>query len=167
MKDLIKTIEEYKKWKSSIRNVLDENYKEIVEFIVDAHGYDNLIPLKTTQNNSMFGGQPQTILLKGIVINKDLITGHSRLWYFQDNYFYLIERDSDNNLLNVRPQFFDQNNSFQNSPCVRAKFENDVDFMVALFEHSDEIVKILKQRMDKITPKDAEGIIKKLHEAAQ
>ncbi|EAS40763.1 hypothetical protein C9J48_10890 [Photobacterium profundum] len=167
MKDLIKTIDEYKKWKSSIRNILDENYNEIVGFIVDAYGYNNLIALKTSQNNSMLGGQPQTMLLKGIVINQDPVTGHSLLWYFQDNYFYLIERNSDNTLLNVRPQFFDQNNAFQNAPSVRAKFENDVDFMVALFEHSDEIVKILKQRMEKIIPKDAESMIKKFHEAAQ
>lgn len=166
MKELVKTIEDYKSWKSEIRKVLDDNFKDIVSLLIDAYGQDELVPFKSEQpvlnQFNQFNQNNNPVLVTGFVANIDQLTGEYLLWFYEKGSFYLIQRNSESKLLNIRPNFFDQSRTFFNSPAYKANFENEINFVLELIEHSESIVEILNERMRSLKVSEAQGLVTKL-----
>ncbi|MGM8225258.1 hypothetical protein ACSV5M_01660 [Cellvibrio sp. ARAG 10.3] len=164
MKELIKTIEEYKIWKTEIRKVLDENFNDIASLMMDAYGPNQIIPFKTEAptQHTFFNQNNNPILIKGCVINIEQMTGEYMLWFFENGSFYLIQRKSDSNLLNVRPYLSENSGSFFNTQAYKASFDNEINFVLSLIENAGNIVDILKERMGRLKTCEAQGLVKKL-----
>lgn len=163
MKDLVKTIEDYKSWKSDIRKVLDDNFKDIASLLIDAYGQDVLVPFKSEPPViSQFNQNNNPVLVTGFVVNIDQLTGEYLLWFFEKGNFHLIQRNSESKLLNIRPNFFDHSRTFFNTPTYKASFDSEINFVLELIENADNIVEILKERMNGLKASDVQTMVTKL-----
>lgn len=163
MKEFMKAIEDYKKWKLSIRKVLDDNFNEINSLLIDAYGQDTLIGLRVQQQQfPQYNQYSSQSIVSGFVVNIESTTGEYLLWYYENGAFHLIQRNSESNLLNIKPYFYDQTGSFHRSPAYKARFESEINFILDLIDFSDAIVQVLKQRMESLKASDAQEMIQKL-----
>jgi len=165
MENFVKIIEDYKEWKKAINSVIDDNLSQIAELIIDTHGENLFISISEDRSqNSILG----PFVKHGVVINRNQISNDLYIWFYKNGGFYLIERN-DNHALNIAPQYnFDSKYQFINGSLnYRARFEDEIEFVIALLEWSDSLIEILKLRMDKIVPKEARAKLVKVIETAQ
>lgn len=167
MKNLIETIDEYNQWKSKIKKVLDENFFAIISLIIDAFGENELIPMRKEIGNSRY--QTETIK-SAVLINRSHIYNEPYIWFFSNSNFYLIEKTKDSSVLNIKPYFHGHTNYdnswLHNAPTHKARFDNEVSFIVDLLEWHEHLLDVLIERMNKIKPSRADEIIKKLASVA-
>lgn len=175
MDPILKTVKEYTAWKNSLKSVLDRNIGEVIDLIVDAGGLDRLIPIETVALNNYptypvhypqqttypIGSVPTTQLQKGVVINIIPNTTEKLVWYFDGSNFFLINQGT-NTALNIAPIYAPPQGA--SMPFVKAnfiaKFDIQIEFLLAFLDWLPELTKILQERMHRIDPKAAESRIK-------
>ncbi|HCG8201861.1 hypothetical protein [Vibrio cholerae] len=164
MENLAKSISEYKKWKSSLKDVLDQNFNEIAGLVVDVYGSNRFIEVNVDRS------QYNPVVNTGVIVNVDQYNGDYLIWFYKDNAFYLIERGADSGRINFQPVFIqDSRHPWLTNfiPNYRARFDNEVDFVLMMLDWSEELVGVLKERMKKVDPQKAEKAIKDLISTAQ
>ena len=164
MNNLIKSINDYKKWKNSLKKVLDDNFKEIAELIIDAYGENRFI--STQVDRSQF----QPIVRSGVVINVDQSNGDYLVWFYHHNSFFLLEKGRDSGRINIFPTYMqDETYPWLNNmiPSHRARFDNEIDFILMILEWAEDLVEVLKERMKRVNPVQLEKVVKELVSSVQ
>jgi len=170
MDQLLKTVKDYTNWKNNLKNVLDKNIHEVVNILVDAGAENNFIPIESANSifaqpnwpqHSFQNQAPALIAKKGIVINCVPGTTTKLIWYFNGSHFYLINHGAST-ALNLQPMFGLPPEGFApiySQGVHSARFETQVEFLLAFIEWLPTLEEMLKNRMQSIDPKQAEAKI--------
>lgn len=170
MDQILKTVKDYTSWKNNLKNVLDKNIHEVVNILVDAGAENSFIPIESANANffqpswsqqQIHNQAPTLIAKKGIVINCAPGTSTKLVWYFNGLHFYLINPGASSSL-NLQPQYGFLPEGF--APIFpqgvhAARFETQVEFLLAFIEWLPMLEEKLRSRMHSIDPKQAEARI--------
>ncbi|SMF08701.1 MULTISPECIES: hypothetical protein [Pseudomonas] len=178
MEATLKALKEYTVWKNGLKKVLDKNLDEMIDLIVDAGGYNTLIPLSTAAKNDypspifpplsnqfLSSSYPPIEILKqirqGVVINALPNSAKKLLWYLDHQRFFLINPDSSTPL-NISPTYTSPPgyaHVFTNGQFVSCT-DNQIAFLLSLMDWLPELQTILMKRMNSINPEDIASKIK-------
>lgn len=169
MDQILKTVKDYTNWKNNLKIVLDKNISEVINILIDAGALNSFIPIEFSEINFAQPGfqqqytnnpVPTKIIQKGIVINLAPGSTTKLIWYFSGSNFYLINQEAST-ALNLQPFFF----PLQGYPNIyyqgvhSARFEIQIEFLLAFIEWLPTLEESLKSRMQSIDPKQAEAKI--------
>ena len=156
---LQKTINEYNEWRDKLRKVVDDNFDLLVEIIEGSYGLNYFLRLK--EENRMM----QNIIIEGLVLNKNILTGDYYLWFYSNNIFYLIERTKNNMILNISPNIDIIRSNINFSlpySSQKAGVEEEINFLISFMEWTPYFEKELKNRMKSLNSINVEERIKSL-----
>lgn len=174
----LKVLKEYTVWKSSLKKVLDKNLNEIIDLIIDAGGYNTLIPLKSiaqsnlppltfptalnpiSPNNFQAPIEPAKQIHQGVLVSIAPNSAEKLAWFYDNQRFFLINHNS-NIALNTNLPYSVQSGYI--APYSNVYFtsntENQIEFLLAILNWLPELQKILVGRMKSFEPSDADSKI--------
>jgi hypothetical protein len=171
MEPILKVLKDYTSWKTSLKSVLEKNIDEVVTLVTDAIGFDQLIVLESLHADappmhlpgSIFSNThsqfQNTHIIKGIVVNNNGINNEKLVWFYVRGGYHLINHAS-NLSLNLRPVLaFGQPAVTPYTSSFLASFDVKVEFLLAFVEWLPTLAELLKARMERVNPKDAEAEI--------
>lgn len=180
----LKVLKEYATWKNNLKKVLDKNLDEIIDLIVDAGGYNTLIPFKTIEQSNLlsYTSPPQEPLIypnssqahatnpiqiqQAFIINFAPQSTKRIIWFFTNQRFFLINPDT-NTPLNTYPIYqlpLSYSPLFTNGNFISTT-ENQIEFVLALLDWLPKLQTLLTDRISSMDPNNAASQIKNFYNA--